>query len=779
MQDQIEVRLPDHRISAVNASRDSEALFRILVDSVRDYAIFVLDVNGFVVTWNSGAARLKGYAAHEIIGKHFSAFYAYEDVNSRKPEQELVIAQRDGSCQDEGWRVRKDGSRFWASVVITPMLNADGQLCGYSKVTRDITERALLSDQLTAFFNLSLDFLLVAGFDGFFKRVNSTWETALGFSSEELASHRWLEFVHPDDIQSTIQAGTELVDGKNVVWFENRYRRTDGDYRWLRWNAVSYPIQQLIFAVGRDITEDKEIEEKTRLQTVRLQESERALEEAQRVAKIGNWQIDLATQKITWSKQLFALLGIDPAQGEPDLEANMALYCPEDAAKVKAAVKLAISDGVPYALDLRRAVPGQKTMWIHAIGQTIYDNAGIAIRLVGTAMDVTDRKLSEEALWETSERLQQATDSGSMGVWEYNMRSKVLTWNERMMAIYDFTPDSFPGAYEAWSVRLHPDDRERAEAELSEAMLGGQKFDTEFRLMLPSGEIRHIKANAILLKDENNVPVRMVGLNHDITVARNSEEQLRTHAAQQEAANALLRISEESLQARSQELVRSNTDLEQFAHVASHDLQEPLRMVASFMQLLEKKYKGQLDEQADRWIHHAVDGATRMQELIQDLLSYSRIESGGKEFEACEMTEVVSRAIENLRILIKESKATVTFDTMPCLIGDKPQLRSLLQNLIGNAIKYHGDHAACVHISAEREGDDWLFSVRDNGIGIAPEFADRVFVIFQRLHTRQAYPGTGIGLAICKKIVERHGGRIRVESEPGLGSIFLFNLPSS
>jgi len=222
-----------------------------------------------------------------------------------------------------------------------------------------------------------------------------------------------------------------------------------------------------------------------------------------------------------------------------------------------------------------------------------------------------------------------------------------------------------------------------------------------------------------------------------------------------------------------------NRDLEQFAHVASHDLQEPLRMVASFMQLLEKKYKGQLDEQADRWIHHAVDGATRMQSLIQDLLTYSRLGSQDNECCACKMEEVIARSLQNLQLVVSESLADITMGPMPAVTGDKIQLISLFQNLIGNAIKYRGGSPPNIHISAERDGSDWLFSVRDNGIGIDPQFAERIFVIFQRLHTRKAYPGTGIGLALCKRIVERHGGCIRMESELGHGSIFLFNLPAS
>lgn len=225
------------------------------------------------------------------------------------------------------------------------------------------------------------------------------------------------------------------------------------------------------------------------------------------------------------------------------------------------------------------------------------------------------------------------------------------------------------------------------------------------------------------------------------------------------------------------ELGRSNADLQQFAYVASHDLQEPLRMVSSYTQLLAKRYKGQLDADADEFIAYAVDGATRMQKLIQDLLAYSRVSTGSQPFEPTPMGAVLSYAMDNLLSAIKESQAVITHDRLPTVRGDAKQLAQVFQNLLSNAIKFHGDQPPRIHISAQRTHDEWLFSVRDEGIGIDPQYAGRIFVIFQRLHTRAEYPGTGIGLAICKKIVERHGGRMWVESEVGKGATFWFSIP--
>jgi len=228
---------------------------------------------------------------------------------------------------------------------------------------------------------------------------------------------------------------------------------------------------------------------------------------------------------------------------------------------------------------------------------------------------------------------------------------------------------------------------------------------------------------------------------------------------------------------RTSELERSNQELQQFAYVASHDLQEPIRMVASYTQLLAKRYKGKLDSDADEFIAFAVDGATRMQVLINDLLAYSRVGTRGKEFEMTNCDAILENTLVNLQKAVEESGTKVTHDPLPTVMADDVQFIQLFQNLIGNAIKFHGKDLSLIHISAERNDSKWLFSVRDNGIGIDQDYADRIFVIFQRLHGRGEYPGTGIGLAICKKIVERHDGHIWVESEPGVGSTFYFTIP--
>jgi PAS domain S-box-containing protein len=237
------------------------------------------------------------------------------------------------------------------------------------------------------------------------------------------------------------------------------------------------------------------------------------------------------------------------------------------------------------------------------------------------------------------------------------------------------------------------------------------------------------------------------------------------------------RKAEETLRKTARELKRSNDDLEQFAYLASHDLQEPLRMVASYLQLLERRYREKLGTDAGEFIDYAVEGATRMKRLINDLLEYSKVGTAERPFEPTQSLEALEEALANLQVAISESGAKVTHGPLPAVTADRKQLVQLFQNLVGNAIKFRSAAPPRVHVAAQMERGEWVFSVRDNGIGIDPKFADRIFIIFQRLHGREEYPGTGIGLALCRKIVERHGGRIWVEPGPGGGSVFFFTVP--
>jgi signal transduction histidine kinase len=237
------------------------------------------------------------------------------------------------------------------------------------------------------------------------------------------------------------------------------------------------------------------------------------------------------------------------------------------------------------------------------------------------------------------------------------------------------------------------------------------------------------------------------------------------------------RRTDATLFKKSEDLARSNAELAQFAYVANHDLQEPLRMVTSYVQLLEKRYKGKLDPDADEFIGYIVEGTKRMKLLLAALLDCSRLDTGGHPLQMVECEKVLENALQNLRMVLDETKGNVTHNPLPAIMADETQMVQLFQNLIGNGLKFHGPQPPLIHISAKQEGTNWIFSFQDNGIGIDPQYFEKIFVIFQRLHGRDKYPGTGIGLTIAKKIVERHGGQIWVESVKESGTAFYFTVP--
>lgn len=380
-------------------------------------------------------------------------------------------------------------------------------------------------------------------------------------------------------------------------------------------------------------------------------------------------------------------------------------------------------------------------------------------RIVGAstiARDISERKRIESELRLSRERLALALKAGRSGTFDWDIGNNINIWSSETEELYGLAPGTFGGTYEDWESLVVPEDLERARTAIQESLEVGE-FASEWRIRRRNDdEIRWMDARAKVFFDDAEQPSRMVGIYVDITERKQAEKELAL---------------------RAEELARSNADLQQFAYVASHDLQEPLRMVASYTQLLGKRYRGKLDADADDFIAFAVDGAHRMQVLINDLLAYSRVGTRGKELTSTNCDRVLEAVRFNLKAAIEEAHAVLTHDPLPTIPVDATQLSQVFQNLIGNALKFHGPEPPRIHVSVQQEAGEWRFSVRDNGIGIEPHDADRIFVIFQRLHAGREYPGTGIGLAITKKIVERHGGRIWVVSEPGKGSTFTFTIP--
>lgn len=369
---------------------------------------------------------------------------------------------------------------------------------------------------------------------------------------------------------------------------------------------------------------------------------------------------------------------------------------------------------------------------------------------------IQESKEYEQKLAKITDRFTTSLEAAQIGIWDWDVLTNSLVWDKLMYNIYGISKDIFSANFEVWQSGLHPDDAERSRNEVQLALSGEKNLDTDFRIIWPDKSIHHIRALAKVERDEAGNPIRMIGANWDITKVKESEA---------------LKIQSKSLEIK-------NKELEQFAYVASHDLQEPLRTVSSFVDLLLTNYKDRLDDQGVQILSYITASSERMKALVSGLLDYSRI--GRKvELKKVDCQKIVHQVIEDFSLVIEESGAKITVAKLPRLVGYETELRMVFQNLISNAIKFRKESEGLkIKISAvKQENHDWLFTVQDNGIGIEEQHKDRIFLIFQRLHTRNKYDGTGIGLAHCKKIIEMHQGKIWMKSTLNKGTTFFFTIP--
>src|SRR6202049_1615362 len=381
------------------------------------------------------------------------------------------------------------------------------------------------------------------------------------------------------------------------------------------------------------------------------------------------------------------------------------------------------------------------------------------ILVTAAIRDISVRKDAEKHLAQMEGRYRGLLEAAPDAMVVVNQRGEIVLLNVQAEKQFGYRRDELLGQEVTniipvgFAERLLADDLRSAEDAL------GQQIGTGIEVIGGRKDGSKCPIEIMLSPLESADGILVTAAIRDISVRKSSEEHLVKTVA---------------------ELKRSNDELQQFAYVASHDLQEPLRMVASYTQLLAQRYKGRLDSDADEFIAYAVDGSNRMQGLIQDLLAYSRAGTNGKALHEISSEKALNEAVANLRATIQESGAVVTHDSLPAITTDDTQLVQVFQNLVGNAIKYRSAEDPRVHVSATKNGgQEWIFSVRDNGLGIDPQYFERIFVLFQRLHGREEFKGTGIGLTICKKILEGLGGKIWVESQPAKGSTFYFALPES
>jgi PAS domain S-box-containing protein len=588
--------------------------------------------------------------------------------------------------------------------------------------------------------------------EGRFQYVNTAFARILGYTEEEMTGKLGLpDFSVPEDAETQVKWDNAIrKNGSTPVEF--RVRTKDGQIRWVHayGSMTSHKGKPAIVMSVMDVTEAKQAE-------TRLKESEERLQVVMDASPVAMSWSDRGSRNLVYVNRCFKeLFGyelddvptiddwVNKAYPDPDYR-NSVLLVPESESgegDISQDVWVTCKNGSVRRMSRAWAIAGD--------------------RVIVTHTDITEGERLKEDLLKSQAQLSVALELANAAPWTFDPNTKTYTFSDAFYALYGTTAEEQGGyeiALDDFPKRfIHPDDRQafHQTVEQNESKNVPDIMQIEERALRPDGKEMFVLCRMRVYKDNFGRSHRLLGFTQDITEYKRIQTEL-VHQAE--------------------ELARSNAELEQFVYAASHDLQEPLRMVASYTELLSRRYKGRLDSDADDFIAFAVDGANRMKRLINDLLLYSRVGTKGRPLQPTNSDSAFQQAVANLNVSIDESGAVVTSDDLPLVMADESQLIQLFQNLISNAIKFHTSGTPRVHVSAELKGHEWIFAVRDNGIGIDPQFFDRIFLIFQRLHRASEFAGTGIGLAICKRIIERHAGRIWVESEPEKGSTFYFSLP--
>jgi PAS domain S-box-containing protein len=590
------------------------------------------------------------------------------------------------------------------------------------------------------------------GTDRRFLRVNRRLCEILGYPEQELVRLTGKDISHPEDADVIDRERPRLYAGEiEAVRLEKRYVRKDRSVVWVSFTMVlerdSAGTPQYEIAVYDDITARKDAE-------AALREGEERFRRTFELAGSGLAHVSLDGRFLRMNPRLCEILGYT----EKELAGLSVkdISHPEDRDAADGPRARVIRGEIDSArLEKRYQRKDGSVVWLSVVIALERDAAGRPLYAISVLDDITGRKHTEAALRDSEARFRSTFELAASGIAHVSLDGRFLRVNRPLCGILRFREDELIGR----SVKeiSHPDDRDVTDAQRAQVRAGEREsVRFEKRYIRKDGSTVWVSLGVALVRGAGGAPQYEIAMFDDITERKQAEAAL--HEAHEE-------------------LKRSNSDLEQFAYVASHDLQEPLRMVSSYTQLLGRRYGEKFDADAKEFMAYIVDGAARMQQLIQDLLAYSRVGTKDKDFKPVELAKPLRRAIANLKAAIDESGAAVTHDPLPTLVADEVQLAQLFQNLVGNALKFRSASAPRIHVGVSERGGFFEFEVRDNGIGIEPQYFERIFMVFQRLHNKSEYPGTGIGLAICKKVVERHGGQMRVESKPGEGSAFIFTLP--
>ncbi|MFA5269866.1 MAG: PAS domain S-box protein [Methanoregula sp.] len=776
-------------ITGQKKAEEERSRLAAIVDNSDD-AIIGKSLDGIITSWNAGAERLYGYTTAEAAGRHISLLVPPDQIDDIG---NILDKFRHGVAvhHHETVRVGKNGNQVQVSLTVSPIRDRDGELSGASTIARDITGRKLAEETIRrasaynrSLIEASLDPLVTINPDGTISDVNAATVNVTGFSRKDLIGTDFSKyFTEP----GRAKAGYEKVfrDG-SVTDYGLEIRHRDGKITPVLYNATVFKDENGgvagVFAAARDITERKKAEETAR----RANAYNRSLIEASldplvTINPDGTISdVNDATVRITGVSRE-ALIGTDFSR-----------YF-TDPAKAKAGYEQVFRDGSVTDYELRiQHKDGRVTPVLY--NATVFkDEHGSVAGVFAAARDITERKKAEEAARQAGAYNRSLIEASLDPLVTINPNGTISDVNAATVNVTGFSRDELIGT----DFSKYFTEPGRAKAGYEKVFRDGSVTDYGLEIRHTDGRVTPVLYNATVYRDEEGKITGVFAAARDITERKRAEDALlqayrelddrvKERTIELQEANALLekeiaerKATADELRKKSEELARSNLELQQFAYIASHDLQEPLRAISGFTELLEKRYKGRMDDRADKYINFIIDGTKQMNQVIFDLLEYSRVQTKAHEFGLIDMNSSLKQALRNLQASIKEKDAIITADPLPKLSADGIQITQLFQNLIGNALKFQKPETTPeIHVSAREQGDSWVFLVTDNGIGIDPQYTERIFKIFQRLHAKGEYEGTGIGLAICRRIVERHRGEITVRSEPGVGSTFSFTLPS-
>jgi PAS domain S-box-containing protein len=771
---------------------DSELTrIKMAVDHTLD-AIAITDAHTKPIYHNQAYLSLLGYTPDEIQQRGFRALYL-------KPETIVEISK--GIAEEERWSgdvqmYNKAGEIIDFYQRINAIKDENEQLIGYIIHFTDLRERKKSERQLQVYTNQITNILqrITDGFctvnkDWVIEYVNPTAEKLMIRKHEDLVGKNiWEEFAparETDFYPKFLQA----METQEPVRFQTYYPPYD---LWL--DVSAYPSEQALSFYFRDVSRSRLLQQVTLLEKDVLEMNISGDYPIAQITDFFLWRIEeinpamvCAVMMLSPDGQHLQYLSAPGLPPEYMAATQGMTISPTTASDREGYQKktVGLSDIDAYYLwkssQVSARAHGLKSAWSYPIissAQRVVAILSVYYRqergpsaremtLIERARSILglliENKEAEESIRLSNERYRIVSRVTDEAIFDWDIISNKIFWGEGLHLRFGYESGA-ADSLTFWSDHLHPDDYDRVTQSLQEAIQSGEKqrWEAEYQFRKADNTYAYVYDRGFLLRNEEGLATRMIGALQDITERKRSE--------------IMLKELNESLEKRAQELVASNAELERFAYVASHDLQEPLRMVRSFLQLLQKKYQNQLDERADEYIKFAVDGADTMKRLILDLLEYSRVGTNQEAHEKVALDSVLQYVRSVFERDITETGAIIEAPLLPEINANRSQLLQLFQNLIGNALKYRSTLPPCIVIGLEDQGDHWQFSVEDNGIGIDKAFYEKVFIIFQRLHNKSAYSGTGIGLAICKKIVERHGGRIWLESVPGQGSTFYFTL---